>query len=67
MVYDTYRLKVFRDILDRQYMNILNGQDRKTYEHVDRVYRLGFWSVFASLPINFYFGYQSNKNPPLAK
>ena len=32
---DTYRLKLFRDILDRRYENILNGDDMKTYKHSD--------------------------------
>ena len=34
---------------------------------MDNLYKLGFWAVFASLPINFYFGYKSNKTPSLAK
>ena len=66
-MYDTYRLKLFRDLLDRRYQELLSPHDLSTYRHVDNLYRLGFWSVFASLPLNFYFGYKSNKTPNLAK
>ena len=43
------------------------GDDLRTYKHVDRLYSLSFWTVFASIPVNFYFGLQIAKVPAQAK
>lgn len=64
---DTYRLKLFRNILDREHEQILSPEDQKAYRRVDNLYSLGFWSCVASIPVNFYFGIQIGKVPAQAK
>jgi hypothetical protein len=66
-VYDSYRLKTFRAILDRKYEAILNPNDAMTYRHVDRLYYFGFWGCLSSIPVNYYFGRQMSKFPAQAK
>ena len=65
--FDTYRLKLFRELIDRKYEQILNKEDLRAYTHADRVYRMGFWACVASIPVNFYFGVQIGKQPKMAK
>jgi hypothetical protein len=65
--FDTYRLKLFRELLDRRYEQILNQDDLKSYKHNDMMYRLGFWTCLSSIPVNFYYGMQMGKQQKMAK
>ncbi len=56
-MFDTYRLKLFRELLDKRYESILVGEDKRQFEHNDRLYRMGFWAMLASVPINIYYGF----------
>lgn len=55
---DPYRLRLFRQVLDKYDTQILTTQDQATFKSIDRIYWLGFWSVFLSIPVNMYYGVQ---------
>ena len=53
---DKYRLKVFRGALEKHHKNILSQEDDRLYKRVSGMYDISFFTVFASLPLNLYYG-----------
>ncbi|CDW79086.1 UNKNOWN [Stylonychia lemnae] len=65
--YDNYRIKTFREQINKNYRRILSPEDQRTFEWTDKVYKMGFTAVLASIPINFYCSSKIASVPEHAK